>query len=317
MCLGVWDRPLEHARFLAPTRPELGTSAFAADPRFIADPWDRAALETIPEGSSILLVGTGLTMADVALTLAGRGAQLHAVSRHGLLPLSHPVTASASSVDVPHRADHGSLIRWARDSAATEHEHGAHWSATIDAFQPSTQALWQSLSNVEQNRFLRHLARYWNVHRHRMPPATAAAISVLLDRGQLTVCAGRIRSVTPDGSRLAVRIEPRKGDQATELRITHIVNCAGPQARITTTDAPPPIRALLAGGAARLDLHGLGLDTDPGGALMNRSGRPSPTLFAIGALRRGTLWETTAIPELRVQTGALAQRIRSRTSAAA
>jgi uncharacterized NAD(P)/FAD-binding protein YdhS len=60
----------------------------------------------------------------------------------------------------------------------------------------------------------------------------------------------------------------------------------------------------------------MGLCADRDGALHgNAAGR----LFTLGNLRRGELWETTAIPELRAQAHAIAERLlrELQTSAAA
>jgi uncharacterized NAD(P)/FAD-binding protein YdhS len=66
------------------------------------------------------------------------------------------------------------------------------------------------------------------------------------------------------------------------------------------------LQSLTARGVARYDALGLGLDVDGRGALLSGAGTPSDALFAIGPLRRGALWETTAIPEIRVQAAELA-----------
>jgi uncharacterized NAD(P)/FAD-binding protein YdhS len=60
-----------------------------ASERFVADPWAPGALDGVAAEEDVLLVGTGLTMVDVAVTLARPGRVLHAVSRHGLLPQEH------------------------------------------------------------------------------------------------------------------------------------------------------------------------------------------------------------------------------------
>ncbi len=39
------------------------------------------------------------------------------------------------------------------------------------------------------------------------------------------------------------------------------------------------------------------------------NGNSSPAIYAIGPLLKGTLWETTAVPELRGQAMAIAQSI--------
>jgi uncharacterized NAD(P)/FAD-binding protein YdhS len=133
-----------------------------------------------------------------------------------------------------------------------------------------------------------------------MPPQTAAGLERLRRDGRLTVLAGDIRSVAADDTALVVELRPRGGTATSRLRVDHIVNCAGP--RLQLIDDPPPlVRALLDAGLARLDPHRLGLDTDGDGALLDRAGASSQRLFTIGALRRGTLLESTAVPELRAQ----------------
>ena len=51
----------------------------------------------------------------------------------------------------------------------------------------------------------------------------------------------------------------------------------------------------------------MGLDTDPDtGQLISANGTPVPEFFTLGPLRRGTLWESTAIPEIRSEARRLA-----------
>jgi uncharacterized NAD(P)/FAD-binding protein YdhS len=51
----------------------------------------------------------------------------------------------------------------------------------------------------------------------------------------------------------------------------------------------------------------MGIDADPDtGQVCDEAQRLVGGLFAIGTLRRGTLWESTAVPELRAQAGRLA-----------
>jgi uncharacterized NAD(P)/FAD-binding protein YdhS len=69
------------------------------------------------------------------------------------------------------------------------------------------------------------------------------------------------------------------------------------------------LAALCASGVARPHPLALGLDTRADGTLVDGHGRGHDALFALGPLRRGELWETTAIPELRAQALALAGRL--------
>jgi uncharacterized NAD(P)/FAD-binding protein YdhS len=71
----------------------------------------------------------------------------------------------------------------------------------------------------------------------------------------------------------------------------------------------PLLRDLIASGAARADALGLGLDVTPAGALIDADGEPARDLFAIGPITRGTFWEITAVPDIRVACEALAAHL--------
>ena len=59
--------------------------------------------------------------------------------------------------------------------------------------------------------------------------------------------------------------------------------------------------SLLRSGMASTDGLGLGLRTDDDGRLLPAEGAAEARVFLVGALRRGELWESTAVPELRGQ----------------
>jgi uncharacterized NAD(P)/FAD-binding protein YdhS len=55
---------------------------------------------------------------------------------------------------------------------------------------------------------------------------------------------------------------------------------------------------------------GIAIDVDPAtGRVLDRSGRPELPVYAMGALRKGVLWETLAIPEIRDQAADVALRL--------
>ncbi|MGH9553462.1 MAG: FAD/NAD(P)-binding protein, partial [Terriglobales bacterium] len=69
--------------------PQFGS--YGDNDWFHNNPWDPSLSQTIGTQDTVLLIGTGLTMIDVALLLSCRGhlGQLHAVSRHGYVPQPH------------------------------------------------------------------------------------------------------------------------------------------------------------------------------------------------------------------------------------
>jgi uncharacterized NAD(P)/FAD-binding protein YdhS len=100
----------------------------------------------------------------------------------------------------------------------------------------------------------------------------------------------------------------RGSGQESTLRVDRIVNCTGPEADFRKVQ-DPLTRSLVSQGLARPDALSLGLDVDEDGALLDNAGIPSQTIFAMGPLRKGRLWETTAVPEIRVQAKTLAGRL--------
>lgn len=278
-------------------------------PRYLTDPWEPGALEGLA-GDDVLLVGAGLTMVDVALRLSELrpSVRLVAVSRTGLLPVTHRWPEGA--IDVGYRPPPaGTTLREQarafRAATVAAREKGADMRDVVDAMRPHTQAIWQSLSDADRVRFIRRYARFWLINRSRMAPAASGWIAELRERGRLRIVAAAIDTVEEDGGRLAVRLRPRLAGAVETLHVDAAVNCAGP------ADSPfaagsPLYRSLLEGGLARPHPLGLGLDTGPAGAVRDVDGRLSETLYTIGWLRRGELWESLAIPELRDQAAELA-----------
>jgi hypothetical protein len=60
----------------------------------------------------------------------------------------------------------------------------------VDSLRPDTQTIWLGLVEDEKRRFLRHLFRYWDIIRSRIPPESKAIIDAMRASGQLDVFAG-------------------------------------------------------------------------------------------------------------------------------
>jgi uncharacterized NAD(P)/FAD-binding protein YdhS len=193
-------------------QPPAAPLGVPASPRYIGDPWIPGALDGVADGSPVIVLGTGLTMLDVAISLTGTHPQtvVHAVSRHGLVPREHrcPPDGARRPAVLPapdlSPVDLTGLIRYVRATAADAPDG---WQAVVDALRPHIPGLWEQLSLPDKRLFLRHVARYWEVHRHRVPPATARRIDQLRSAGRLSVQRGRIIAVAEKPTGLGVRIE--------------------------------------------------------------------------------------------------------------
>jgi uncharacterized NAD(P)/FAD-binding protein YdhS len=185
----------------------------------------------------------------------------------------------------------------------------ARWHDVVNSIRPQIPELWDGLPDDDKRLFLRRLARYWEVHRHPVPPATAARLAVLRDSGQLSVISGRVADVADAAGQFQVRIDLSSGGPAIrELTAGWIINAVGAATDIRTT-SDPLLASLFASGIARPDPLGLGLDATRHGALINASGSASDVLYTLGPPLRGLWYETTSIPEIRDQAAALAARI--------
>lgn len=285
----------------------------AASGRVIDDPWGQGALAHVARsatarGGPVVLVGTGLTMVDVALSLSRLvpGTPLTAVSRHGLAPQSHPhVRRERRSLplrfDEPQTAR--SLLRTVREAVDKSIAEGEDWTSVVDDLRPRTAALWQALDPVERRRFLRHVSRRWEVVRHRMAPEVGDEVARLEISGALALRAGRVRLVRAAAEELEVVVSHAGHDRV--LPAVAVVNCTGPCGDVRRARAPF-LHRLAAAGLVVPDPLGMGLEVDDRGAVVGPDGTPSAHLFTIGPLRRGHLLESTAIPEIRDQAARLA-----------
>jgi uncharacterized NAD(P)/FAD-binding protein YdhS len=262
----------------APPTPPDWVHDFTAT-RVVSDPWAPRALDAISAGRQVLCIGTGLTFVDVALSLARRGVRVTGVSRHGLLPMAH-ASFGALPVLPASFATPRAVLRWIRTQA--------DWRAALGALRPATPHIWQGFTPRQQAQFLRLARRYWDIHRHRMSTEVAHEFAHRQATGAIVVRRGDGRQLAESGTFDAV------------------VLCTGPDdAALLTT---PPLRALFDAGVICPGPHGMGVNTDAAsGQITSTAGSPAAGLFAIGPLRRGTLWESTAVPEIRSQAQQLAR----------
>ena len=270
--------------------------------------WSRSAFEALEPEASVLLVGSGLTAVDAALALDERGHRgtIHVVSRHGKWPLVHGASAAPIPSSPPRSAaTPRSILRAIREQVACI----GGWQAAVDSLRPHTNALWARASQRERRRFLRHLRFYWQIHRHRMPPEVAAKIHSMRWSGRVLLHSGRIAGARIENdSRLQVRVALLGGRDDLSVEVARVINCTGPSLNLRDW-SHPLIHDLLETGIAGTDPLGLGLLTDNDGALIGRDGAASNVVFTLGPMRRGTLLETTAIPEIREQAASLASRL--------
>ena len=298
-----------------PPAPLPASTRLARGAHCFQDPW--AAPHEFRAKETVLLVGTGLTMVDVVLAgmeKAPAGAVVHAISRHGLLPLPQ------SDFESTHAARDGrpllraasvsarELLRAVRAVAAEATARGGDWREAVTFVRTLAPALWHHLAPQERRRFLRHLRCHWDLHRHRVPQTSAARLDALRSAGRLHVHAGRIATITSHGRRMRVTWQARGSEAPQSLLVDRVINCTGPDYDVRRT-RQPLLRSLAAQGVACRDPLGLGLLTDEFGRLTDAAGRPAASLYYVGPMLRASHWETTAVPELSGYAARLARHL--------
>jgi uncharacterized NAD(P)/FAD-binding protein YdhS len=285
---------------------------FYHGPRYVHIPWQADVLERIKSDDEILIVGAGLTATDIILQLdaLGHRGKIHALSRRGLTPQAHAIADPYGSFlnpgDLPKTVS-GALhaVRSEVRRAATL---GKDWRAVLDSIRPHTNAIWQGFSWEQRARFMRHLRPYWEIHRHRLAPQVARRIEELRGAGRVEFYAGRLQSLTetPTGAEAVFR--KRGTEQLVALHVGKVINCTGPRSDYSKYQHPLLIN-LLARGLIDHDPLALGIHANAAGEVFRYRAGPVGWLFTLGAPLKGVLWECTAVPEIRVQSRALAEKL--------
>jgi uncharacterized NAD(P)/FAD-binding protein YdhS len=297
--------------------------ALARSGRFIVDPWAAGSEPSVPVGGQVLLVGAGLTMADMAMRWGRAGVRVHVVSRHGMLPLPHAATP-ASPLPPPALPDGPLTLAQARRLVFAHARASGDWRRAIDGLRPLTPALWRRLrpltpalwrrlrpltpalwrrlDEVSRQAFLTTAARRWDRVRHRVDPSVHAWLEHRQAEGALRVHAGEVTAAVETSGRLAVTLS-----DGTRLEVDAVLNCTGTCVGVRSS-ADPLVMNLLDSGLARPGSLGLGFATDRTGRVLPASGA-LPAVWAIGPLRRGELWESVAVPEIRAQAAEVAASV--------
>jgi uncharacterized NAD(P)/FAD-binding protein YdhS len=281
-------------------------------PAYVADPWPIDM--QFSRAESVLLIGTGLTAADVINAASAdpqRTPTLHALSRHGLVPPRQTafrpdafkgdgnalVLAAATSLR--------GLTKSVRLLAREAESVGGDWREAITFVRNMAPTIWQRLSEHDRVRFLRHLRAQWDAHRHRLPLQLIQRIEQLRKTQRLHVHAGQLLRFADRDGRIEVAWRARGTGSERTATFDRVVNCTGPDYGVARS-TEPLWRSLVQCGLCVPDPLGLGLRTGPRGAILDADGWPGPHLFYVGPMLRADLWEATAAAELRTHAEKLA-----------
>lgn len=282
----------------------------ADHPGIIADPWEISRFDEIAPDASVAIIGSGLTMADVVASLDERGhhGPVLAFSRRGLLPRPN------LSGDYPDWAgdysghDMTRIRQWLHHIRQDIHRAGSQgipWQKVMDEVRNDGQSIWQKLPLEEQQRFLRHLRSWWDVHRYRIAPQVAEVLERRRQKGALDVRAARLLEVAADGKRFTLTLGQRGGGRL-QHQVEHLIVTTGP-AHSTLTSSQDLFLNLTRIGAIQPDPLGLGLLVNGHSQAIDHRGRANPHLLIVGPAARGYFGELMGLPQVAEHAMAVAQ----------
>jgi len=277
------------------------------------DPWDVAAMRQLDPQSTVLIIGSGLTMVDAVVSLeqAGHRGPIEVFSRHGLLPHVRrqppawvDFLAEDQSIRTPRQ-----LLRELRRHCREAIAQGIDWQAPLDTVRAHIGRLWSQATDVQRRQFVRHVRPWWESHHHRSPPLSAALVERLHNEGRLRIQAASFKGLEPmTGEGVSIRIRRRGEAQTCVVQGAALINSSGIEYDWRRVARPLP-QQLLARGLVRPGPLALGIAAAVDGAVLDAEGRAGSRLFAMGPPLRGMWWESTAVTDVALQAKALAARL--------
>jgi uncharacterized NAD(P)/FAD-binding protein YdhS len=307
----------------APPAVPASLQSLRSHPRFFPDPWSKDLLPSLSPDDRILIVGTGLTMADVVASLerTGHRGKILAVSRRGLRPQPHTDNLSVFEGDFtsPPVTQAAALSRRVRRAIIEAARDGLPWQIVLNRVHEQGQSIWQNLSAPARRRLLRHLRPYWDTHRFRTAPQVHETIEKLVAYGMLDIRAASVKanygaldiraapmrdSATPHA--ITVNLRPRHATEWTSATFDAVILATGPAHAIA---ANPLLSSMAANGLVQADALGLGIAVDRRGHAIGDQNEPNPHVFVAGPLARGTFGELMGISDLSAYAEKIAGRI--------
>lgn len=313
------DRVVIATTHPSPTAPRLLAAMLEGHPRFIADATVPGALEPIRASDAVLVVGNGLTSADVIASLLHRGHKgaITSVSRRGLRSRGHAASPQDPHGDFTSRPIRSArlLTRRIREAIDEASIFGVTWHAVLDAARAQGRDIWRNLPAAERLRLVRHLRPFWDVHRFRIAPQIEAALVDAGARGQLETIAASIAAVSYHAGRIRAALK-RSHAAGTVIRdFDAVVVTTGP-AHNAVIDSQAYLAGLAREGLVIADPARLGLWCDEHSRILDRDGWPVRGLYVAGPLARGTFGELMGLPQVSEHAAAVAAEVAASIGAA-
>jgi uncharacterized NAD(P)/FAD-binding protein YdhS len=288
-------------------------------PRFVADPTVAGSLDAIRPDDRLLIVGNGLTAADIvaSLSLIGHRGPITSISRRGLRSRGHAHVAQEPFGEFEKLPSHSAtaLLRLVRQTIAEAEASGQTWHAVIDQVRGHGHAIWRDLPVAERRRIVRHLRPFWDVHRFRIAPQVESVLEGAIGEGRMEVLAASLGNARRVGDDIHVTLRRRHGAPVERIYDAVVVT-TGP-AHGGILDSQSWLRDLRDRGHLQLDPTGLGIACNERSEAVATDTHADPSLLISGPLARGTFGELMGLPQITEHAAFLAGELAAKVTAAA
>ena len=283
-------------------------------PRYFQNPWIYEAINNFESELNILIVGNGLTMVDTTLGLVENHFQnkIYAVSPNGFKVIQHLHNNIAYTFDLNLDDPNFSLtylLRQVNAEVKKLSKLGITSEPVVDAIRSKTQEIWKKLTVAEKQSFMRHLRHIWGVSRHRIAPHIYRKIQNLRINKKLEVIAGEIHKISDEETHLEVTLFNKKSKKFKTIQVSRIINCTGPQTNLKESENQLLQKLFMEGFLSQDELN-LGTRIDLSTyEIIDSTNEVVPCFFTLGVNLKGELWESVAVPELKVQAKEVAHQM--------
>lgn len=288
-----------------PAHPHSISQEFISSKNYFQNAFNVKLTTEVQLHNNITIIGSGLTMIDVIVSLSRFGYKgiINIISPHAYVPQAHqenPLPSVATFIDENRNYSLPEILTLVNQQLKKAKKGDLNLHSVIDLMRPHLQRIWLAFTLEEKQQFLRHLRHKWGVARHRAPSKSMAIFKELEEKNQLILIKGRIFDIKTINQGFELVYSDIQNQQKC-LKTELIINCTGPESDYSKSKSNLIVK-LLKDGIIAPDPLKYGLNAQKDGYLY-------PNIYTLGPPLKGILWESVAVPEIRVQAQELATKI--------
>lgn len=288
-----------------PAHPASKSKDFISSGNYFQNAFHPDLAQHFAHKKNITIIGSGLTMIDVLICLHDHSytGKINIISPHAYIPQAHnnkPLPNVKPFIEEHKVYRLTELLSIVNTQLKKAKKESLNPHSVIDAMRPHLQFIWLNFTLFEKQQFLRHLRHKWGVARHRAPAQTMAVFNEMLSAGSINLIKGRIYDILKTGNEFEVFYSDSKSKQQT-LKTECIINCTGPESNYLKIPSIL-VQNLIKNKLLEPDFVNYGIKAD-------KNGEIAPNIYTLGPPLKGVLWESIAVPEIRLQAKELATKI--------